>query len=153
VVGGVDAEAVRRAVAERLPAYMVPTVMVLDALPLTVNGKVDRSALPAPMYDVKEYQEPSTVVEEVVCGVIVELLDRPRVGVDDNFFELGGHSLLAVSLVERLRARGLRLGVRALFDSPTIAALAAVVGQTGEIAVPAGGVPAGAQRLSPEMFP
>jgi amino acid adenylation domain-containing protein len=120
----------RRAVKAQLPDYMVPAAfVVLDALPLTAHGKVDRAALPAPDSARPELQEayaaPRTPLEESLAQVWADLLGLERVGVDDNFFELGGHSLLATQVISRLRDRfGVELPVRALFEEPTVAGLA-----------------------------
>ena len=117
----------------RLPDYMIPSSFVtLDALPLTRNGKVDRAALRA-REDVEfsgttEYVAPRTPVEETLAKIWSEVLGVPRVGVNDNFFELGGHSLLATRLLSRARqAFQTNLPLNKLFETPTIAAFAAVV--------------------------
>ncbi len=117
--------------AARLPSQMVPAALVfIDALPLTPNGKLDRLALPDPDAGrpAMEEEGPRTEVEEVVAGVWCEVLDLPRVGVHAGFFDLGGHSLLATRLVSRLRRIfNADLSMRNLFDSPTVAALAAMI--------------------------
>ncbi|BBP70467.1 hypothetical protein PHLH6_24710 [Pseudomonas sp. Seg1] len=122
-------EALRAHVLERLPEYMVPGAFVLlDALPLTPNDKIDRKALPEPGAEAvfnRPYQPPEGEVEAALAQIWAEVLNVHQVGRHDNFFELGGHSLLAVSLVARMRQTGLHTDARALFSQPTLAALAA----------------------------
>ncbi|UFR00358.1 amino acid adenylation domain-containing protein [Streptomyces sp. Go40/10] len=123
-----DPEALRSFVRDRLPAYMVPSaVVVLDALPLTANGKVDRAALPAPGRDApaSPAQPPRTPMEDRLAALCAELLDRDGIGVDDDFFALGGHSLLATQLVTRVRTEfAVDVSLRAFFEAPTVARLA-----------------------------
>ncbi|HWE74822.1 MAG TPA: non-ribosomal peptide synthetase [Stellaceae bacterium] len=116
--------------AARLPNYMLPATYVqIEALPLTANGKLDKSALPAPSaantLATTRYRAPSTVVESRVASIVETLLGVQGVGVDDNFFLLGGHSLLGTQLVLRLRdAFGAELTLRDLFEAQTIQNLA-----------------------------
>ena len=132
VRGGVatpDLETLRAHMLERLPEYMVPGAFVLlDALPLTPNDKIDRKALPEPGAEAvlnRPYQAPEGEVEAALARIWAEVLNVHQVGRHDNFFELGGHSLLAVSLVARMRQTGLHTDARSLFSQPTLAALAA----------------------------
>ncbi|MFD0534707.1 condensation domain-containing protein [Actinomadura luteofluorescens] len=119
---------VRESLKARLPGYMVPSaIMTLDALPLTVNGKLDRRALPEPGQDGprRTGRAPRTPVERLLCTLFAEVLDAPGAGIDDDFFDLGGHSLLATRLVGRARAvLGAELAIRDLFEAPTVAELA-----------------------------
>jgi len=122
-----------RFVQARLPEYMVPTTFVLlDAMPLTPAGKLDRRALPAPDTARPTRQEPyvipRTPTEELIAGVWAQLLGVERVGAYDNFFALGGHSLLAIRVLARLReALGLELPLRSIFESPTVVGLAQLI--------------------------
>ncbi|WP_311637831.1 non-ribosomal peptide synthetase [Streptomyces hintoniae] len=123
---GVDPASVRAFVAERLPYYLVPSaVVVVDALPMTPTGKLDRRALPAPALSPREAsREPRSEQERILCGLFAEILGADRVGIDDSFFDLGGHSLHATKLVNRIRsALGAELSIKAVFETPTVAVL------------------------------
>jgi amino acid adenylation domain-containing protein/non-ribosomal peptide synthase protein (TIGR01720 family) len=124
--GDTAAAAVRDALRSRLPDYMVPgTVVVLDALPMTANGKVDRHALPAPDISPDTVAAPRTPVEEMLAAIWARVLGRPAIGIHDNFFELGGDSILSIQIVSRAAQAGVQLTVQDLFQHQTIAALAA----------------------------
>ncbi|HEX6041561.1 condensation domain-containing protein, partial [Longimicrobium sp.] len=130
VAGTADADALRAALRRTLPEHMLPAALVaVPALPLTSNGKLDVRALPAPEYASGEpYVAPRTPTETALAGTWAELLRVERVGAADGFFALGGHSLLATRLVSRVRAVfGVELPLRALFEAPTVAGLAARV--------------------------
>ncbi|MGW4635099.1 amino acid adenylation domain-containing protein [Nocardia sp. NPDC004415] len=121
-----DPAAVIRWSAALLPAHLVPAaVVVLDRVPLSAAGKVDRSALPAPVFTARPFREPAAGTERLVAEVFAELLGVDRVGADDDFFERGGNSLLATRVTARLGAAvDLRIPVRVLFGAPTVAACA-----------------------------
>ncbi|MCU7524702.1 MAG: amino acid adenylation domain-containing protein, partial [Ignavibacteria bacterium] len=124
-----------RYLSERLPEYMIPSAFViLQKLPVTPNGKVDRRALPAP--DINEimkemesnYAAPRTVVEEVVSAIWAGVLNLPKVGINDNFFELGGHSLLATQVISRIKKEfNMEIPLRSIFENPTVARLSHIV--------------------------
>ena len=144
---GVGAEELRAHLGGKLPEHMVPAAYVrMERLPLTANGKLDRKGLPAPegdAYAVKAYEAPVGEIEETLARIWAEVLKVERVGRQDNFFALGGHSLLAVTLVERMRRSGLKVDVRALFATPTLAELAASRRLAGrDVEVPPNRIPA-----------
>ncbi len=150
--------------ARQLPEYMAPSdFMFLDAFPVTPNGKVNRSALPAPGQarpDLEQpYVAPRTPIEKKLALIWAEVLRRERVGVKDNFFEIGGHSLLATQVISRIRKQfNVELGLRSMFESPTVASLAAAVVERQNNLQPAPGpiirkrrgVSAKVEQLSPE---
>ena len=127
--GVVDVDELRAHVAAHLPAHMVPSsVTVLDRIPLTPVGKLDRAALPEPQPVGVAAREPSTDSELLVAQVMAELVGAETLGADDNFFDIGGNSLLATQLVARLSAAtGVRVQVRTVFGAPTVAELAALL--------------------------
>ncbi|WP_280181599.1 condensation domain-containing protein, partial [Nocardia farcinica] len=125
----VDVAAVRAGLSAVLPGYMAPAaIVVLDAFPTNASGKLDRKALPAPVFEAKTFRAPSTPIEEIVADIFADLLGVERLGVDDDFFALGGNSLVATQVAARLsKALDTEVGVRTLFEAPTVGALAARV--------------------------
>ena len=135
--------------AGRLPEYMVPSaVVVLDVLPVTVNGKLDRAALPAPEFGgLVVSREPRTAAEQIVCGLFAEVLGLERVGAEDSFFELGGDSLLAMRLIARVRAvLDAEIPIRGLFTA-TPAGIAQLAGSADSPRMPL------APAARPEVVP
>ncbi len=128
---GVQTVAVAEGLAQELPDYMVPSAYVeLEELPRTISGKVDRGALPAAGAESSgtEYVAPRTAVEELLAESWQQLLSRERIGIDDNFFRLGGHSLLATQVMSRVRETfGVEVGLRVLFERPTVRSLGEAV--------------------------
>jgi thioesterase domain-containing protein/acyl carrier protein len=128
-IGGVpqpDSTVVRRQLCAWLPDYMVPAeIVVLEEFPLTSSGKIDRKALPAPVFAAAPFRAPQTETEKIVAGVFAEVLGAEQVGLDDDFFALGGNSLIATRVSARLElALGREVPVRYLFDASTVGDLA-----------------------------
>jgi acyl carrier protein len=151
----------REHLASRLPDYMLPTAIVLlEKLPLTNNGKIDRKNLPKPQMEEKSVdQRARTRTEEVMAGIWCEVLQVPSVGLDQNFFELGGHSLLATQMLTRIKAAfATDLPLRSIFECPTVSDLSREVEKAGGIIHEPSALPTGdeaellakLQELSPE---
>jgi glycopeptidolipid biosynthesis protein len=131
VTGTADPAELRARLAERLPAYMIPeAVVVLQALPLTVNGKLDKRALPAPEYqDGDRYRLPATPVEEVLADIYARVLGLERVGVEESFFDLGGNSLTAMRVIATINiSLDAHLSARAIFEAPSVRSLSRQLG-------------------------
>uniref|UniRef100_UPI002456CA53 non-ribosomal peptide synthase/polyketide synthase n=1 Tax=Nocardia wallacei TaxID=480035 RepID=UPI002456CA53 len=123
----VDVAEVTTYLSGRLPEYMVPTaIMVLDKIPVTAVGKLDRAALPDPQLASREFRAPTSEIEATIAEVVAEVLSLERVGVDDSFFALGGDSILSIQLVSRAKARGVVFSPRDVFERRTVAGLAEV---------------------------
>ncbi len=121
-------ESLRESLKRHLPDYMVPAhLMLLERMPLTVNGKLDRQALPQPDASLSQqaYRAPGSELEQRIAAIWSEILGVERVGLDDNFFELGGHSLLATRVISRVRQeQQLDASLKALFERPVLEAFA-----------------------------
>jgi len=150
------AGALRQHVSAALPDYMVPSAwVVVAALPLSPNGKLDRRALPEPQGAQSQaaYEAPQGEHETLLAAIWRELLNVERVGRHDNFFELGGHSLLAVKLMAQLRRAGWGANVQTLFSTPTLSALAQAMSAQGEVDIPQNRILPGGASITPEMLP
>ncbi|ADG97780.1 amino acid adenylation domain protein [Segniliparus rotundus DSM 44985] len=144
----VDVAQIRAQVATVLPKHMVPAVfMVVDKIPVTAHGKLDRKALPQPkIAPASRFREAETLTEKRLCAIFCGLLERSRVGVDDSFFDFGGHSLLATRLVAQIQAEfGVVLDARSPFEAPSVARLAELVDQARKTA-PERALGVGSQR-------
>ncbi|HEX5358083.1 MAG TPA: amino acid adenylation domain-containing protein, partial [Aquabacterium sp.] len=157
------AEDLRAAMRVALPAYMVPSVFhVLDALPLTANGKLDKSRLPASLAcseDASAGDSPQGELEELLASIWRELLAAPAIQRHDNFFDLGGHSLLIVQMLDKLRAHGHVVDVRNVYAAADLADMAARIEAMGELVgpavatVPANLIEVGCAAITPDMLP
>ena len=153
----VSVEELRTRVKATLPEYMVPAAyVVMDSLPVTLNGKLDRKALPAPdgdAYVTRAYEEPVGHVEQTLARIWSEVLSVDRVGRHDNFFELGGHSLLLMRVIARMRQNGLHADIRALFAAQTLADVAGLVRRDRvAVEVPPNRIEPGSTIITPEML-
>ena len=135
---GLQGEALRQQLQDRLPDYMVPAqVLVLDRLPLTANGKLDKRALPAPGVARRQYTAPVGEIEETLAAIWAEVLKLDQVGSTDNFFELGGDSIFSLQIIARAKRQGIKLSPKQLFEKQTIGQLAAVAKRIEKKAVAA----------------
>src|SRR6184192_2425632 len=147
-----DAGELRAHVGARLSEYMVPSaIVVVDGFPLTANGKLDRSALPAPEFRPSVGRLPRSPQEELLCALFAEVLGVERVGIDDNFFSLGGDSIVSIQLVSRARKAGLVITPRAVFQHQTVAGLASVATRLEETGSPVVDVATGGLVATPIM--
>ena len=148
---GVSAAGLRRFMTGRLPDYMVPAqFVVLDRLPLTANGKLDRAALPAPEFAGAGHRAPRTAAEQVLAEVYADVLGAERVGVDDDFFTAGGDSIRSIQVVARARTRGVLVSTREVFEHRTVARLAELVeGRAAEERVTLAELPGGGVGRAP----
>ena len=153
----VSVEELRTHVQATLPEYMVPAAyVVMDSLPVTLNGKLDRKALPAPdgdAYVTRAYEEPVGHVEQTLARIWSEVLSVDRVGRHDNFFELGGHSLLLMRVIARMRKNGLHADIAVFFTSSTLASLSGMLREGAAIVeVPPNRIEPGSTIITPEML-
>jgi len=149
--------ALKQRLTERLPPYMVPSAYVLlDALPLTENGKIDRKSLPMPdrSHALETYLEPRNETEQILVDIWSDILGLESVGINDNFFEIGGHSLLAIKIVAKMRLAGMPIYARDIFLNPTVAKLATVTSNDFQtVEVPPNLIPDDCNNITSEMLP
>lgn len=151
----------RRYLGERLPDYMIPTAFsILDALPLSANGKVDRKALPEVVFDQSQqnYIAPTTEMEKLLCSIWREVLNIEQVSTSDNFFQLGGHSILVMQVIARLQQHGINVGVRQIFAAQHVSDLAKEIenyqNSFSEIfSAPKNRIIEGSSNITPDMLP
>ncbi|MBD1228687.1 non-ribosomal peptide synthetase, partial [Xenorhabdus griffiniae] len=152
----------RKQLSSRLMEHMLPSAFVmLDAFPMSANGKLDRKALPAPDQSAivsREYEVPQGETEQTLAAIWQSLLNVEQIGRQDNFFELGGHSLLVVNLIEQLRLHGLSLDVNAVFSAPTLVAMSTLIRHHDTQSTPLQDVPPnlikeGSTIITPDMLP
>nr|WP_020699833.1 non-ribosomal peptide synthetase [Pseudomonas fuscovaginae] len=154
-----DAAGLRAELAPQLAEYMLPSAFVIiDAMPLTANRKLDRKALPVPADDAfasRTYEAPQGRIEQIVATIWQGLLGIEQVSRHDRFFELGGHSLLAVSLIDRLRKHGLNASVHTVFTAPSVREMALAISQDSHtlFQAPANRIPTDCTQLTPDMLP
>ncbi|MEQ1511935.1 MAG: amino acid adenylation domain-containing protein [Lysobacteraceae bacterium] len=157
-----DIETLRAHVRATLPDYMVPPfIMKMDSMPLTPNGKIDRKALPKPVFEDMDnivYEEPVTPAEKILARIWQDLLNKERVGRNDHFFQLGGHSILAIALVARLRESGYRTDIATIMVAPSLAALAETMvhsdpANAPEFVVPENAIGPDTTAIAPGMLP
>ncbi len=156
----VKIDTLRQHLSKSLPEYMLPwSFVVLDALPLTANGKLDRKALPAPDMSQQQnvYVAPITETEKILCKIWQDILNLNQVGVTDNFFRLGGHSLLLIQLLARLQETGRHSDVRSLFSAASLGDLAAELDAKKEntasiFKAPENLIPESSDAITPEML-
>jgi amino acid adenylation domain-containing protein len=154
----IDIAELRNSLGRSLPEYMVPSAFVeLEYLPLNQNGKLDRRALPVPEWKSNEYEAPIGEIETRMAAIWAQELGVEKVGRHDNFFAMGGHSLLGIRLVSQLRQQlNIELSLRTLFEAPTLARLATVIGTNtdgSEVSVQSNRIPEGCEAIIPEMLP
>jgi non-ribosomal peptide synthetase component F len=140
---GIDAVVLRRFLGQTLPGYMIPaTYVMLDSLPVNVNGKMDRQALPDPKPAELQntYVAPGNQAEQRLAEIWAELLGIKRVGIHDNFFDLGGDSILGLQMAARANHAGIQLNVTQIVEQPTIAGLAATCRSTESLAETSGSI-------------